>query len=1080
VFRTIFSFEWGCWLKRLPFYGYAAVFFLIPFASMAVAAGALGQEAGEAEGLANSPMSLYQFGNFIYKFLLLSLPIFVGSTLYKDFANQAHSLLYSFPFSKVSYLLAKFSSGLGVAFLVALFALVGLFCGTLLPSIPPENLAATNAKPYLVIFFVFWLPGLFSVGALLFSLVLLTRNQYIGFILVLLLGILREAAMRSFGGTTLGLLLDPLGDAPVQSLIRFWTAGERDVRAIPLSVNLLANRLIWLGVGSLALVAAGRSFSFSQQGGKWSPFWRKAAVPPLPKRLPQQGLARVRFSPVEYSFSWLSRVRLIFRLAWVDGVHIATSGAFVSIVLAGMLFLGVLLFQINPQTDTKVLPTTWFILGFPVFFYLLFLQVLTYLYAGVLVRRAEAAQMQDLIAVTPVGNGVLWASRFVSLAGLQALLLAGLMGAGLVVQVWMGYRDINLSYYLFSLFIFHWPVLWVWALLALFVHVVLRSLYPGLFLLLLFALGLSELPSIGIKAFALRFNSAPFSDSFLYASDFDLFGPGLPGYFLFRAYWLLAGVLLVFLSLLFWTREHSHGIRERWGLVRLRFRGMLAWGTMLVAAAVVAFGLRVLWLEQSEPAPVPSGSRPLAAFYQRFRAAAAVPQPHVTALHLALDFYPESRSFQAKGYLVLRNNTAFSMDSLLVRTGFDERTELWFDVPVAVLTQDSVFQVALYQLVHPLAAGDSMLLHFRIRNHPNTLFTQNSNVLPNGTFLKSDILPSIGMVEEGDPPFPPEADLGVHYQRRDENGIRWEVVLSTSKDQMALTAGTLQDSWTQSNRNYFHYRMEQPVKFVLGFHSGEFDVRREQYRGVELALFHHPAHTACLTSIFSGLKASLDFHLDHFGTYPYRQLSVVEFARSEGSYATTSGNVISMSEWRFVHRTDTGLLDLPFYVAAHELGHQWWGNQLIPAHALGATVLTESICEYTSIKVYERAFGKGNALQFLKHQRHRYRQGRAGTDGESVDVPLFLASAEQDHLTYGKGALAFYTLDQVWGEAELLAALSSFLEKYRGGPPYPTSQDLLSHLKDAAPATMHDLIGDLFERAESERTLAPVATWLGE
>ncbi|MBK8652617.1 MAG: hypothetical protein IPN20_01495 [Haliscomenobacter sp.] len=67
---------------------------------------------------------------------------------------------------------------------------------------------------------------------------------------------------------------------------------------------------------------------------------------------------------------------------------------------------------------------------------------------------------------------------------------------------------------------------------------------------------------------------------------------------------------------------------------------------------------------------------------------------------------------------------------------------------------------------------------------------------------------------------------------------------------------------------------------------------------------------------------------------------------------------------------------------AHELTHQWWGNQVVPADALGAKMLTESIAEYISLRIYERYFGQEKALHFLSLQRKRYLEGRTTETGK--------------------------------------------------------------------------------------------------
>ncbi|MBL0052998.1 MAG: hypothetical protein IPP29_16560 [Bacteroidetes bacterium] len=97
-------------------------------------------------------------------------------------------------------------------------------------------------------------------------------------------------------------------------------------------------------------------------------------------------------------------------------------------------------------------------------------------------------------------------------------------------------------------------------------------------------------------------------------------------------------------------------------------------------------------------------------------------------------------------------------------------------------------------------------------------------------------------------------------------------------------------------------------------------------------------------------------------------------------------------------------MDLSFYVAAHELSHHWWGNQVSPADALGATMITESMAEYITAKIYEKKYGKQGALKFLKIQRIRYLSGRANETEQ--EPPLYLVNPEQSYISYGKGAIA--------------------------------------------------------------------------
>ncbi|HMZ05291.1 MAG TPA: M1 family aminopeptidase, partial [bacterium] len=312
-----------------------------------------------------------------------------------------------------------------------------------------------------------------------------------------------------------------------------------------------------------------------------------------------------------------------------------------------------------------------------------------------------------------------------------------------------------------------------------------------------------------------------------------------------------------------------------------------------------------------------------------------------------------------------------------------------------------------------------------------------------------------------------------HYQSIDADLVNFEAIVSTSPQQIAITSGNLLREWLEDGKRYFHYKMDKPFKFVFGFNSGEFAVLKENYKGVDLRVYYHPKHIYNIQQMMDGLKASLDYNVLHFGTYQYKQVHIIEFSRSEGSYATTAGNCVPISEIRFINDArnlkEDGI-DLSFYVAAHELSHQWWGNQVIPANALGATMITESIAEYITAKIYEKKYGIQSALKFLQIQRKRYLLGRANETEQ--EPPLYLVNPEQSYIAYGKGAIALYTLSEFIGVEKLNTALKEYLDKVKfQPPPYTTSIEMLTYLKKATPDSLQYLITDMFEKNDKEKTL---------
>jgi len=1076
MFVNILNFEIKYWLKNWSFYLYLIAFFLLALLSMAGASGAFGEGSASVENIANSPLSIYTFANFFNKLLLFLLPAIVGESIYKDFKSNFNNIFYSYPFSKAQYLFAKFTSAFLIVFIIAISIPIGLILGTKLPSVNPTQLLPFDATPYLQPIFIFTIPNLFLFSVIVFAVVLLSRNIYWGFIAIIIFWLLKEILFRLVGSDSMaGFIFDPFGENAIHYLTRYWSSAERNTFTLPLQSIIFYNRLVWLFVALIIFTITYRLFSFSQN-----------ALLPILKFKNRKSITKDNFGSItkvnlikaNFNFSFLHQIKTSWKLSQTDFNFIIKSPAFISILVVGILFIAAILLQMNPHTDTKPLPTTWIILGLPVFFYSFLIQILTFLYAGILVHRAKNSRTADLISATAVPNWVLLFSKFLALVKMQVLLLSLIMIVGIAIQLNNAFYQIEIGHYLFDLFAIHLIGFIIWAFLALFVQSIFNNTYLSLFLLILLALGISQFPSLGIENYLVRFNESPDSSFYLNYSDMNGYGHSLLPFFLYRFYWLLFGIFIYFFTLLIWQRELTNSVFERLTVAKNRYRGKLSFTLMISLICFLSFGFYIfqqqnlpgnnLFFEKNKTAL-------LSQFQEKFGKYEYTKQPRITSVFVQLDIFPETHSFIANGNYTLVNKTNQTIDTILIKSGFDEITKIYFESNTPLIEDDSIFKVCVYKLEKGIEPDDSINLRFTINNQANTLLTQNSNVLKNGTYLKSDIFPRLGYFANTNIKNPDDSTaLANHYQSIDADLINFEAVLSTSSEQIAITSGYLQNVWQENGRNYFHYKMDIPIKFVLGFNSGEFEVIKENYKGVDLRIYNHPTHNYCLNQMMEGLKASLDYNTKYFGAYQHREARIIEFPRSLGSYATTAGNCIQMSEMRFINDTNSlknGGIDLSFYVAAHELTHQWWGNQVIPADVLGATMITESITEYLTAKIYEKKYGKKSALKFLKIQRDRYLTGRA--DETEQEVPLYLVNPEQSFISYGKGAIAFYILSEYIGEEILNGILNEYLNKVKfQSPPYTTSLELIAHLKKSTPTNLHYLITDMFETTNPEKTLS--------
>lgn len=286
-------------------------------------------------------------------------------------------------------------------------------------------------------------------------------------------------------------------------------------------------------------------------------------------------------------------------------------------------------------------------------------------------------------------------------------------------------------------------------------------------------------------------------------------------------------------------------------------------------------------------------------------------------------------------------------------------------------------------------------------------------------------------------------------------------VISTSTDQIAVAPGSLIKEWTEENRRYFKYEVDQPSQNFYSFMSARYEVAREKYRDIDVEVYYHPAHHVNVAMMIDAVKRSFEYFEEHFGPYYHQQARIVEFPRYASfaqafpgtmPYSESIGFIINLED-----ENDNNIVDA---VIAHEMAHQWWAHQEIPANMQGGTMLTESFAEYSSLMVMKKDL-KGDDMRmkkFLKYNYDRYLRGRSG---EVVkELPLYKVE-NQDYIHYGKGAVVLYSLQDYIGEDSVNTSLRTFLEEYAyAEPPYPSSLDYLRHLEPRVPDSLSYLVED--------------------
>jgi hypothetical protein len=973
----------------------------------------------------------------------------------------------------------------------------------------------SRAAAYLGAYFFLALPNAFVATALLFCAAALSRramSSYLGAILLFFTTILCwEFVAGELGWWKLAKLLDPLGFTVMSELSGMWTPLDKSTRLIGLEGSLLANRLLWLGIALAALALTWLRFRFAHPiAGAWRP---RAARRNAQSPVAQAGVI-ARGTPitpprVRRTFGRATQTRQTLAVA-------AESFRVVAISWGGLILtaLTLLLVVLGPTQITHMgvplFPTTEQVTGFlasplsnPQDILWMILPFLIVFYAGELVWREQEAGMGEMADAAPVPDRVPLLGKLIGLAMVLVALEALMTGAGMLIQALLGFYDFEVGVYAQLLFGVHLADYLLFAVLALVIHVVVNQKYLGHAVVLMAYAFMAFAPMLGMEHPLLVYGADP---GWSY-SDMSGFGATLGPWLWFKLYWAAWALLMAVAARLLWVRGKEAGVARRLQLARRRFTRPAAGAAALAMALILSLGGFVFYNTYvlNDFRTADDASERLAEYERRYGRYEGIPQPRITGTRLHVEIHPDRRAVEVRGTHSFVNASTVAIDSIHLATRSEVETgALRFDRPATRVLADAGLGHAIYRLATPLQPGDSLRLSFTVRYAPRGFADGELDalVVQNGTMFGEKWLPALGYQPDreiagagdrralGLPPRPaarPLHDAGARMDLSGVERIAFEAVVGTDADQVAVAPGRLRRTWTAGGRRYFHYATDSPIRNEYAFYSAAYGVLEAVWtppagagQPVTIQILHHPGHAWNLERMVHGLRAALDYHTRQFGPYPHGQIRLVERPGDSNSLHASPVNMWYQEGFAvFDPEDDPRDIDFPFAVVAHEVAHQWWGNQLTPADVEGAGLLTESLAWYTAFGVVEETHGPEHLRRLLGMMRELYLTPRA-----RAALPLLQASDR--FLLYRKGPFAMYTLREYVGEAQVNAALRSLLRKHgAGSPPLPTSLDLYRELQAVTPDSLHYLLVDLFEantywELETERASAQPAgdgTW---
>jgi hypothetical protein len=1077
---AIAAFEARQRLKLLSTWIYFFAFLALAMLWMAAAGGALKDATVSFGGrvLINGPRQIALSAAFLGCLGVVVAAAVMGRSVQQDFEYEMHHFFFSAPIPKHAYVLGRFLGALATLAVIFASILLGNLLGSLLPGIDPGRVGPYSLAAYLLPYLFTLLPNLFIFGAIFYVLAALTRRMlpvYVASVVMMIGYIVAPSLARDLDYKTLAALIDPFGTTALIRLTEYWSIAQRNTSHVPLAGIYLVNRLVWSMFAVVVLLFGYWRFTFAA-----TPGGRRQARPDAEAApLPVQTAIDTHETP---DFAGRSLAVLLAKSSWMNLRESVKNVYFAVIALAGVLVLAVSSLELGAIYGTKTYPLTYMVLELIRDVFALFVLIVTTLYAGEMVWRERETRMAQMMDALPVPSWLPLAAKTIALVGLQVLLLCLAMVTGMLIQLFHGYLVLEPGLYVTTLFGILLPRYVLLAVLAIAAQAIINHKYLAYFALVLYYIASVTLSGFGLDHPMLLYAALP---DVVY-SAMNGFGHALPLQRALLAYWGGAALILLALALVLWPRGVSDSFAERLALARRRLApGVLATfgsGVLLFlgAGALLWYNLEHLGNYQTAW----HKDRVRAEYELRYKRLARLPQPRVKDVKLQVDILPETRTLKVHGAYQLENRSGQPVRDLVVTMQPGPVLRARLSQPARLMLADPEHGVWRYVLDAQLAPGARLALEFDLEDAPGGVLGlgRDTAVVANGSFFSNAILPHVGyqpameLLDDRDRKrhgLAPKERMAAredeaarvnNYLGNDADWIGFDAVVSTSPDQTVVAPGALEQEWMAKGRRFFHFRMDKPILNFYTFQSARYEVRHDRWQDVTIDVYYQPGHDFNVDRMIRGAKAALEYGSKHFSPYQHRELRVAEFPRY-ASFAQAAPGTIPFSESAgFIAKVNPDSrkdIDYPYYVTAHEVGHQWWGHQLVGADSRGATVMSESLAEYTALMAMKHTIGSGKMRRFLRYDLEQYLMGRATE--RKKELPL-AQNENQNYIHYHKGSLAMFLLQDLLGEEAVSQVLHGLLVQHAfGGPPYPTVSTLVERLRAIAPPDKAYLIDDLFE-----------------
>ena len=1004
---------------------------------------------------------------------------FAISSMLRDKQHNMESLIYSSSIKKRHYFWSRFLGTFIFSVLAFSPFLIGYFLGINTSNLDQERIADFQLMTYVQPWLYIVIPNIFICATIIFSVSTLTKNStatYVSAVFIYMLyfvssiflnsPLMAQAVPASPESMAIAALADPFGIAAFFEQTQYWTPFQKNTQLLSFSGLFLKNRVIWVLVSAGFLLGTYKLFSFRKISKK---------IKKEPKQIidKQQLLA---YRPIKALHNFKAQSQAFYALLKIELKSIFRSLPFIAVLLMWLFIVFSELYSTvisGGQYGVSMYPFTNQLIELIVRPLTLFSLILIVFYSSDIVWKERSLNFNLIVDATPVKNWVFFLSKFSALLLLPIILITSGILICMAFQISLNYINFEFSLYA-SLFYYNGFQLAVYAMIALFVNTLVKNKYMGMGIFGLIVI-------LSLKADMLGFEHPLTSLGFMPEVSYSYMNGFSGASTLFNhlaMYWLALGLLLVLISFKVWNRGIIANISFK--LKQLKY----GWTTIqkltftLCMMIFIGAGSLVFYnVNMVSDYDTVSDQLDFRENYERkYKKYESLERLYATSKKTEVAIYPNERNYSVKANYILKNKSEKALSEVFIH----ERTPLEnIAIEHADLVEhDTVFSTYLFHFKKALQPNDSVKFRYELKKSLKG-YSQDNSIVKNGSYINnSSFEPVLG--------YGPGLEITSRIERQKRNlpervqvldvashivtetikneKIRFETIVSTSSDQVALSSGSLIKKWSKDDRNYFHYKSKNKLLPVMSYLSAKYASQKTTHNGISIEQYYDAKHPFNIQEVENSIKETLDYCQENFGVYNFDHIRIAEIPAHWPFGGFAHPGMISMTEDR-LYLTDISNPETFNLVAKrtiHETAHQWWGHTLSAKPVAGGSLFVEGFAKYTEAVVMEKMYGKRALFTLSENARSRYYSGRAFAN--ELEPPVYMVTS-QSYISYGKALTVMMALRDLIGEKQVNQVLKTITDNHRNiNKLEANSIELLDEIYKVTPQEHHILIDDWFKK----------------